>query len=120
VSPSDDPALILRAQAGDLAAFEHILRALEPALRRYVGRLAGARPVTDVLQETFIRIWRGLGWLRDPNLFRAWAYRIATREAYRLLGRERQRDGFAPTTLNWNSSRRPWPILPPGSIWRTC
>jgi RNA polymerase sigma-70 factor (ECF subfamily) len=93
VSPSDDPALVLRAQAGDLAAFERILRALEPALRRYVGRLVGARPVTDdVLQETFIRIWRGLGWLRDPTLFRAWAYRIATRETYRLLGRERQRD----------------------------
>lgn len=87
------PALILRAQAGDLAAFDQILRALEPALRRYVGRLVGARAIADdVLQETFVRIWRGLGWLRDPALFRAWAYRIATREAHRMLGRERQRE----------------------------
>jgi RNA polymerase sigma-70 factor, ECF subfamily len=93
VSPHDDVRLVLRAQAGDLAAFEQVLRSLEPALRRYVGRLVGARPITDdVLQETFMRIWRGLGWLRDPALFRAWAYRIATRETHRLLGRERHRE----------------------------
>ncbi|MGD9979444.1 MAG: RNA polymerase sigma factor [Hyphomonadaceae bacterium] len=93
MDPSDDVRLIIRAQAGDLAAFEQILRSLEPALRRYVGRLVGARAITDdVLQETFLRIWRGIGWLRDPALFRAWAYRIATRETHRLMARERQRD----------------------------
>jgi RNA polymerase sigma-70 factor (ECF subfamily) len=93
VSPTDDVRLILRAQAGDLGAFEQLLRALEPDLRRYVARLIGARGmVDDVLQETFVRIWRGLGWLRDPALFRAWAYRIATREAMRIMRREITRD----------------------------
>jgi RNA polymerase sigma-70 factor (ECF subfamily) len=89
VGPTDDVRLIIRAQAGDLDAFEHLLRALEPALRRYIRRLLGARAtVDDALQETFLRIWRGIGWLHEPALFRAWAYRIATREAHRLLGRE--------------------------------
>jgi RNA polymerase sigma-70 factor (ECF subfamily) len=43
----------------------------------------------DVLQEVFIRIYRKLRWLREPQAFRAWSYQIATREAFRYLKRER-------------------------------
>jgi RNA polymerase sigma-70 factor (ECF subfamily) len=89
----DDIRRIVRAQAGDVRAFEYILRNLEPQLRGYLTRLLGARPIAeDVLQESFLRMWRGLGWLRDPMLFRPWAYRIATNEARRALGRENMRE----------------------------
>lgn len=93
MSPNDDLRLILRAQAGDLQAFEHLLRAIEPSLRRYVGRLV-AGFTDDVLQETSLRIWRGLPWLNDPALFRVWAYRIATREAHRTMRRELKREAL--------------------------
>ena len=90
---SDDVKRIVRAQAGDMRAFEQLLRAIEPPLRGYVNRLVGARPIADdILQETFLRIWRGIGWLRDPALFRPWAYRIATNEAHRTMGRESMRE----------------------------
>jgi RNA polymerase sigma-70 factor (ECF subfamily) len=92
VNPIDDLRLIVRAQAGELQAFEQILRKIEPPLRSYVWRLVGRRAADDVLQETFIRIWRGIGWLREPALFRAWAYRIATREAHRFMRREIKRE----------------------------
>ena len=89
----DDIKHIVRAQAGDVRAFEQVLRAIEPQLRGYLNRLLGARPIAeDVLQETFLRLWRGLGWLRDPLFFRPWAYRIATNEAHRALGRESARE----------------------------
>lgn len=89
----DDIKTIVRAQAGDVRAFEQLLRAIEPQLRGYLNRLLGARPIAeDVLQETFLRLWRGIGWLRDPLLFRPWAYRIATNEARRALGREHTRE----------------------------
>jgi RNA polymerase sigma-70 factor (ECF subfamily) len=93
LAPPHDVRLIVRAQSGDLRAFEFVLREIEPALRGYVGRLLGAPAVVDdVLQETFLRIWRGLAWLDDPTLFHAWIYRIATREAYRAMRRERARE----------------------------
>ena len=44
----------------------------------------------DVLQDVFVKIWRNLKWLRRPELFRPWAYRIATRACYGHLKRERQ------------------------------
>jgi RNA polymerase sigma-70 factor, ECF subfamily len=90
---SDDVKRIVRAQAGDVRAFEQLLHAIEPPLRGYVNRLVGARSIADdILQESFLRMWRGIGWLRDPVLFRAWAYRIATNEAHRAMGRESMRE----------------------------
>jgi RNA polymerase sigma-70 factor (ECF subfamily) len=89
----DDIKRIVRAQAGDVQAFEHLLRAIEPPLRGYINRLVGARPIADdILQETFLRMWRGIGWLRDPALFWPWAYRIATNEAHRVMARESTRE----------------------------
>lgn len=69
------------------------MRGLEAPLRGYLNRLVQGRAVTDdVLQETFLRMWRGLKWLRDPALLKPWAYRIATREAQRAMGREHKRE----------------------------
>jgi RNA polymerase sigma-70 factor, ECF subfamily len=49
----------------------------------------------DVLQNTFIKAWRGLSNFReDSNLF-TWLYRIATNEALSFL-RQKKRVGFIP------------------------
>jgi RNA polymerase sigma-70 factor, ECF subfamily len=42
----------------------------------------------DVLQDVFVLIYRKLAWLREPELFRAWTYRIASREAFKRLRKE--------------------------------
>lgn len=39
----------------------------------------------DVLQEVLFLIYRKIKWLREPELFRAWCYRIASREAIKAL-----------------------------------
>ena len=83
--------LVLRAQSGDRGALGELLELVQEPLYRYVLSLVRERQLAeDVLQETFIRLYRKLGWLREPGLFRAWAYRIATREAFRHLKRERR------------------------------
>ena len=87
----DETKLIVRAQAGDVRAFERLLREIAPRLGGYIRRLVGNDAIADeIAQEAFWRMWRGIGWLRDPALFRPWAYRIATREAYRTIGREQK------------------------------
>ncbi|HEX8687785.1 MAG TPA: RNA polymerase sigma factor [Pyrinomonadaceae bacterium] len=83
--------LVLRAQSGDRAALDALLSSVQEPLFRYLLSLLGhAHAAEDVLQETFIRVYRKLGWLREPELFRPWAYRVATREAFRYLKRERR------------------------------
>lgn len=83
-------AAVLRAQSGDRDAFDALLRDIGPSLLRYVTRVTNdAVLAEDVVQETFIAIVRKIAWLSDPSLFKAWAFRIATREAFRALKKRR-------------------------------
>jgi RNA polymerase sigma-70 factor (ECF subfamily) len=86
------PALAARAQLGDRAALEALLRGLQDPLHAHVRLLVrDADLADDVLQETLLLICRKLGTLREPAWVRAWAYRVATREAVRAVARTRER-----------------------------
>ena len=83
-------ALVLRAQSGDRDAFDALLREIAPPLLRYVTRVTGdVAMAEDVVQETLIAIVRKIEWLHDASLFRPWAYRIASRQAFRALRKRR-------------------------------
>ena len=81
----------LRAQCGDRDALERLLRSVQPALHRYVRRLTGDADADDVVQDTLVAIARNVVWLVEPRLFRAWAFRIASRAAFSHLRRVRRR-----------------------------
>lgn len=84
-----DILLILRAQQGDREALDGVLRGIQAPLHRFLRTLTGDASAEDALQEALFRIARKLPWLQEPEHFRAWAFRIASREAYRLLARRR-------------------------------
>ncbi len=78
--------LVLRCQSGDREAFDQLLKSIEIRLWRYISNLTGGGDLADdILQEVFLIIYRKIGWLNDPHLFRPWVYRIATRETFRIL-----------------------------------
>ena len=52
-------------------------REVEARLRPYVARRVPPSDVDDVVQETFVRVHRGLSSLTDGERFGAWVYRIA-------------------------------------------
>jgi DNA-directed RNA polymerase specialized sigma24 family protein len=69
---------VLRAQVGDRQAIEALLRSVQPMLARYVRAVGGAPDAEDVTQDVMVLIYRKLWTLTAPDLFRPWAYRIAT------------------------------------------
>ena len=82
--------LILRAQSGDREAFDELLKSIQTALFRYIFRLVGEYGLAeDVTHEVFLIIYRKIRWLENPQLFLVWTYRIASREAFRQLKKER-------------------------------
>lgn len=90
-NPKQEIFWVLRAQSGDRAAFDELLKTVQQPLFRYVYRLVGEHALAeDVLQEVFIIIYRKIRWLENPKLFRAWAYRIASREIFKRLKREKR------------------------------
>ncbi len=62
----------------------------EPLYRYLLGLVSNQALAEDILQDVLIRIYQKLRWLRDPELFRPWSFRIATRQAFRRIKRERR------------------------------
>lgn len=80
----------MRAQCDDREALENLLRSIQPSLRRFVQGVVGATNADDVLQDVLVTVCRKLKSLHTPELLRPWAYRIASREAFRHLKKERR------------------------------
>ena len=82
---------VLQAQSGNREALNELFKSVQDPLFRYITSLVRDQHLAeDILQEVFIRIYRKLRWLREPEAFRAWTYQIASREAFRYLNRERR------------------------------
>ncbi|MEY9962682.1 RNA polymerase sigma factor (sigma-70 family) [Streptacidiphilus sp. MAP12-16] len=74
---------VLAARAGDAQALEALVAASLPLVYNIVGRALNGHPdVDDVVQETLLRVVRGLGDLRQPESFRSWMVAIAIRQVH--------------------------------------
>lgn len=78
--PSDE-ALAARAAAGDDSAFEEIVRRYQARVFRLACRLTGDTDAPDVLQETFLQVYRHLPSFRGESKLGTWLYRVATNAA---------------------------------------
>ena len=77
-----DELLVLRTQSGDAASLEVLANRWHPRLVRHAVHLTGERDGgSDVAQDAWVAIVRGLARLQDPARFKPWAYRIVTRKA---------------------------------------
>lgn len=99
-----DELLVLASQDGDARAFEALVRRYHQRLFRHARRLSGtAEAASDITQEAWLAIARGLRRLDDPASFRTWAFRIVTYKAADWI-RRRQRDRTLKNSLG---SREP-------------
>lgn len=74
-------ALIKAAQKGDPAAQDRLVAAYLPLIYNIVGRaLNGHTDVDDVVQNSVLRMLRGLSSLRTPKSFRSWFVAITMNE----------------------------------------
>jgi len=89
-----DRDLVVRAQQGDLAAFEELIRhRLDRLFRTACGILGSPAEAEDATQEACIAAWKKLPSLRDVDRLDAWLGRIllnACRMQLRTRGRVRE------------------------------
>jgi len=98
-SAVDDTAtqLARRAGAGDRVAQRELFHALKPCLHATLYRVLGSNAqMEDLLQDTFIEVYRALPSYRGDAKLSTWADRIAVRVAYRYFKRERAARRVAP------------------------
>jgi len=83
--------LVARAQRGDLAAFEELIRArLDRLFRTACGILGDPSEAEDAAQEACIAAWQKLPTLRDPQRLDAWLGRILLNACRMRLRSRRQ------------------------------
>ena len=83
--PGDDIALS-RFLAGDVLGFEQIVRFYSAMVFSLAARLVGPADAEDVVQETFLRAYHGLGKFRGESSLKTWLYAIALNRARARMG----------------------------------
>ena len=97
IANTPERELIDRAQAGDVAAFEALAGVHADRLYAVVLRFVGdGCEAEDVLQETLLRAWRGIGRFQGRAMVFTWLYRIAVNESNRALERRVRRRATVP------------------------
>ena len=88
-----EPDVVRRAQAGDLDAFEELVRLCQPDAWRFAYHLTRDRTMADdVTQESFVRAFRSIRTFGGASKFTSWLLRIVhncAMDARRRAGRDR-------------------------------
>lgn len=88
-----DQSLILRAQAGDQAAFRRLVeRHQRRAFGIAVALVRDEEDANEVVQEAFIRVYRGLSQFHGGSSFFTWLYRIVTNLSIDVMRRPARRE----------------------------
>jgi RNA polymerase sigma-70 factor (ECF subfamily) len=99
---TDFSKLAIAARGGDEASLSRLLKALEPMFRGFFIKRIGHRvDVDDLVQNTLLRVARGLDDLKDPDRMKGFAMKAALFELQdyyrgRYTGKETLFDAVSP------------------------
>ncbi len=121
----DDSQIVRRFLAGEEKAFAELVHRYDKRLQNFVYRTVGDRErAEDLIQETFVRVYRHLHRFDQTRKFSTWIYTIAGNLAKNEL-RNRSRNPlvlFQALVKNWEADFRPleWedPSTRPDDLYR--
>jgi RNA polymerase sigma-70 factor, ECF subfamily len=103
--------LLERAKAGDLEAFDQLMRTNEKQVLGTALRLMGnLEDAQDAAQEAFLRLYKSLNRLPDIQEIKPWLYRV-TVNVCNDMHRARRRRGWEPLSGPELASSQPDPEL---------
>ena len=97
-SQTDDQELLLsfKEPATRERAFTSIIKKYQEKLYWHIRRMIIDHDDTnDVLQNMFIKVWKGLENFREDSQLYTWLYRIATNESLTFLSQQKKRNSVS-------------------------
>ncbi len=86
----DDVALAQRAATGDRSAQRELFQRVKLSVHHTLFRILGAnRDIEDLLQDSFLEIFRALPSFRGDSSLARWCQTIATRQAYLAISKRK-------------------------------
>ncbi len=99
--PPNEQELIARSRAGDVRAFDELVRMHQRLALRVAFLVVRERSeAEDVTQEAFIKAFRAIGGFREASPFRPWLLRIVRNEALNRVRGSDRRERFNHRLLN--------------------
>lgn len=94
----DEPRLLMEAaKRGDHDAFQQLAECHRRELRLHCYRMLGSiHDAEDAVQESLLRVWRGLGDFEGRASFRNWLYKIATHACLNMLAARQRTSRLLP------------------------
>jgi RNA polymerase sigma-70 factor (ECF subfamily) len=105
-----DDSLVKACQGGNTEAFRLLYRRHQRLVRSTLFHLCDPITLDDLVQEVFLRAWRGLPALRGEARFSTWLYRIAwnvgadyRRQVAKTLNQQEKLQTFSndPSSTQW-------------------
>lgn len=97
----DDLALVRRAQGGDAAAYDELVRRYQRQIYGVIYHMTSHHEdANDLTQEAFVKAWQALKSFKGDSSFFTWLYRIAVNRTLNHLKQRKFRDGKHAMSLN--------------------
>jgi RNA polymerase sigma-70 factor (ECF subfamily) len=89
---ADDAHLAHACRSGDMQAYEQLYQTQSAKMKSIAMNLLGnAHDAEDVVQETFLKIHRGIKYFKGQSAFSTWTYRILVNCCYDLRRKKMRR-----------------------------
>ncbi|MEL6910902.1 MAG: sigma-70 family RNA polymerase sigma factor [Cyanobacteria bacterium J06648_1] len=74
---ASEQELIFLCQQGDRECFRLLYQRYQQRVRSTLYQLCGSAALDDLVQEVFLKVWKGLPKLKKTQYFSTWLYRIS-------------------------------------------
>ena len=108
VDRGDEQDLVRRAQRGDLAAYDDLVRRYQQRIYATIYHMtANHEDANDLAQETFIKAFQALKSFKGDSSFYTWIYRIAVNKTINFLKQRSRRAHISLNDLDFNAEHDP-------------
>lgn len=107
----EDAQLVVASKAGDVAAFEQLVSRYDHKLFRIAYNIVhNVDDASDMVQESFIKVFRNLGQFQSQSKFSTWLYRIVVNQCLMEIRRQRRKPAPMDLCLEFSEDDGQLPI----------
>ena len=105
---AEEESIIHRAQKGDLAAYDELIRRYQERIYATVYHMtSNHEDANDLTQEAFIKAYHALKSFKGGSSFYTWVYRIAVNKTINFLKQRKHRSALSLNDLDFNAENDP-------------
>jgi len=105
---AEEDALVQRAQKGDLAAYDELVRRYQERIYATLYHMtSNHEDANDLAQEAFIKAYTAIRSFKGGSSFYTWVYRIAVNKTINFLKQRKNRSAMSLNDLDFNAEKDP-------------